>query len=676
MTPQEIVQTYFNRNYKVICWPHIGDSKGPKEKGWPERVYTLADYSEGYRVGLLTGTEVSHGHYLHDVDLDWAPGSIIAQKLLPDTDFIFGRSSKKISHCFYFTPEPLPSYRYEDVDKTCLIELRGTKISGEIGMQTMVPPSVWSKDTAKEPLSFIKSGDPGLVPSSTLKQRICLAAIGMILAKHLGHNGFGHEVRLAWAGFLLRAGIPVEDLVVMGREMSTYCNNLELGDVRGTIESTFNRMNDPKQRIKGGPVLARILGESGKAVIARINEWLGRDSDFIRDRDGLIIKDSQDNIKRALQLCEVDLSHQMFAERILINESGRPTRTLEDRHIKELWLRIDREYRFRPSFTFFEIVTQSVAYEHPFHPVMDYLSSLTWDGIPRIDQWLEVYGGAPDSTYHRAVASIALIAAVRRIRRPGCKYDEMLVLESGQGLHKSSALRALCPQDEWFSDDLPLNVDAKQIIERTLGKWIIEASDLAGKRKAEVEQLKAMLSRQVDGPARMAYAHSPVERARQFILIGTTNSAAYLMDSTGSRRFWPVKVQPFNVNGLLRDRDQLWAEAAAREAANASIRLPQELWRDAEGHQDSRREVDAWEEIIEGGLNDLIVESSTGRKQVATSNLWELIGIEASRRDRTGALRISEIMQRLGYERWKLRVEGKMVVGYISYQEKLKLEDK
>src|SRR6185436_11555438 len=125
------------------------------------------------------------------------------------------------------------------------------------------------------------------------------------------------------------------------------------------------------------------------------------------------------------------------------------------------------------------------------------------------------------------------------------KYDEMVVWESEQGSLKSSAAQALCPEASWFSDDLPLNLKSQQLIESTLGKWIVEASDLAGKRKAEIEQLKAMLSRQVDGPARMAYAHFAVERLRHFIIIGTTNSKSYLNDSTGARRFWPAEVQQF-----------------------------------------------------------------------------------------------------------------------------------
>lgn len=675
--PQDLVSAYLAHNYRIVLWPAIGAQKGPTETGWTSKRYTLADYREGLRVGLLTGVEVSPGHFLHDVDLDWAPGANIALVFLPSTSFVYGRASKKISHCFYTLPEALHSVVYHDpIDKTMLIELRGTKENGEIGWQSMAPPSIWSnKEGLKEPLEFKKYGDPAhILDLMFFKQRICLAAIGMLLAKHFGHNGFGHDARLAWAGFLLRAGILPDDLVLMGEAMSTYCNNKERTDVRQVVDSTVAGLARDGKKIKGAPALIKLLGTNGRKIVAEINSWLGRESDFVRTADGLIVKDHQANVRRALQLLGVELSYQTFAERLLIKQiDSSVVLPLDDNTVNRLWLQVDRECRFRPSFVFFEKVVKDTAHDNAFHPVRDYLNSLTWDNTPRIDTWLTDYAGAEDGlreteerrSYLAAVASIVLIAAVRRVRHPGCKYDEMLVLESEQGLNKSSALRALCPNDEWFSDDLPLNVDAKQIIERTLGKWIIEASDLVGGRKADRDHLKSMLSRQIDGPARLAYAHLPVERPRQFIIIGTTNSAEYLADMTGARRFWPVKVRRFDVDGLLKARDQLWAEAATREAHNESIRLPEELWGEAGEQQEQRREVDAWEQVITTALAD-IETSASGRRQVAAGLLWDLVGVTMDRRDRQGAKRLSEIMQRLGFTRQSIRIEGAVETGYVQ----------
>jgi len=688
----DIVRTYFDKRFHVVFWPDKGEQKGPIEEGWKTKPFVLDDFKPQTRVGVITGQEIAPGRYLHDIDIDWAPGYKIALNFLPKTEFVYGRASKQVSHCFYTLPEALANIVFRDpVDKTTLLEIRGTKEDGSLGFQSMVPPSVWEKDGKREPLEFRAFKDPAhFVDVNHFKQRATLGAIGMLLAKRLGTNGFGHEVRLAWAGYLLRASIPVDDLVLMGEAISIYCNNREIVDVRRSVESTAAALNsEGGKKVRGGPALAKLLGgEVGKKIITQINAWLGRDSDFIRSQDGVIIKDNQENVRRAVRLLGVELAYQEFADKTLVREGEGLQRPLDDRTMNNLWLRVDRDYRFRPSFVFFEKVLTDSAYDNAFHPVRDYLHNVVWDGTPRIDTWLATYGGAEDlqessesRTYLEAVSSIVLIAAVRRVLHPGCKYDEMLVLEGQQGISKSTALRALCPQDEWFSDDLPLNCDAKEIIERTLGKWIIEASDLVGGRKADRDHLKSMMSRQIDGPARMAYAHQPVERQRQFIIIGTTNSAEYLVDTTGARRFWPVKVQRFDVEGIRRDRDQIWAEAVRREATGESIRLPEGLWEAAGEHQEKRREVDAWEDALDDFIRG-VAGSATGRQQMPAEALWNALSVPIERRDRFGAKRISEIMQRRGFTRTNVRDKDRVVTGYVrqttpnyfKYQDK-KAED-
>lgn len=271
------VKAYLDAGFRCVFWPAIGDSKGPREEGWTRKVYTLADYHDNYRVGIITGSEVAPGRWLHDVDIDWEPGSLIAQRLLPPTGFAFGRASKRVSHCFYTLPEASASYRYEDVDKTCLIELRGTKSDGDVGLQTMAPPSVWTKDGKREPLTFVaQTGVAFLEDPAALKRAVCLSAIGMLLARHLGKNGFGHEVRLMVAGFLLRAGVGVEEGIAVGEAISPFTNNVEVHDVRTAWESTAAALAKDAKKVKGGPSLAKHIGDQGKAVVARINEWLGR----------------------------------------------------------------------------------------------------------------------------------------------------------------------------------------------------------------------------------------------------------------------------------------------------------------------------------------------------------------------------------------------------------------
>jgi predicted P-loop ATPase len=150
----------------------------------------------------------------------------------------------------------------------------------------------------------------------------------------------------------------------------------------------------------------------------------------------------------------------------------------------------------------------------------------------------------------------------------------MLILESPlQGTDKSSGLRALAFNDDWFTDDLPLGSDTRRFMEATAGKWLVEAGELKGMGRGDVAALKACLSRQRD-EARMAYGHKNARVARQFVIIGTTNETeGYLRDATGNRRFWPVRIQRFDLARLRADRDQLWAEAAEAEALGESISL-------------------------------------------------------------------------------------------------------
>jgi predicted P-loop ATPase len=286
---------------------------------------------------------------------------------------------------------------------------------------------------------------------------------------------------------------------------------------------------------------------------------------------------------------------------------------------------------------------------------------LVWDGTRRLDDWLVTYGGATRSAYVCAVGALPLIAAVRRARHPGAKFDELLILESGQGTLKSTALRTLCPNEAWFSDDLPLGVDSKLVIERTAGKWIIEAAEMYGNRGREAEQLKAFLSRQVDGPVRLAYDRLATTVRRQFVIVGTTNAqTAYLKDPTGARRFWPVKVQQFDIAALERDRNQLWAEATVREAQGESIRLATHLWTAAGEHQEQRRAVDPWEEVLAPLLSDETVDA------VPVSAIWERLGVEAKWRDNRHADRVAAIVQRYGFvAKRKIRVEGDPVLCWL-----------
>jgi predicted P-loop ATPase len=220
----------------------------------------------------------------------------------------------------------------------------------------------------------------------------------------------------------------------------------------------------------------------------------------------------------------------------------------------------------------------------------------------------------------------------------------MLSLISPQGSMKSTALKTLCPDPEWFHDSFSLSVDAKQIIEQSCGKMLVEVADLKGYGTKDTEHIKAILSSSVD-TARLAYGRETQEVPRQFIFAATTNVDAFLRDPTGSRRFWPVEVGVFDIIRLTEDRDQLWAEAAAMEAAGGSIRLPPELWAAAGQVQDARTIDDPFFDALEA----LLGPEEEGK--VTNQMIWEKLDILL---DRQNNWALGAAMQKLKFGKRKL----------------------
>ena len=162
-------------------------------------------------------------------------------------------------------------------------------------------------------------------------------------------------------------------------------------------------------------------------------------------------------------------------------------------------------------------------------------------------------------TYLEHVGLCFMVSAVARIRDPGRKVDYLPVMVGPQGYHKSSAIRALCANAAWFSDDLNTDLAEKDTKSSLTGKWIVELAEMPHAKK-EVERVKAFITRQTDR-FRRAYDRTMNDWPRQNVFIGTSNDLE-LIDLTGNRRFWPVEIAgPIDVSRIVADRDQLWAGA-------------------------------------------------------------------------------------------------------------------
>ena len=131
----------------------------------------------------------------------------------------------------------------------------------------------------------------------------------------------------------------------------------------------------------------------------------------------------------------------------------RNTSALTDTDVKYLLLYFERNYELT-SEKKITAALSIVANENCYHPIQDVLNSLVWDGTPRIRSCLHHFLGADESDYVEEMLKHFLLGAIRRVFRPGSKYEEMLCLVGGQGAGKSTFFRLLAIRDEWFSDDL------------------------------------------------------------------------------------------------------------------------------------------------------------------------------------------------------------------------------
>lgn len=258
----------------------------------------------------------------------------------------------------------------------------------------------------------------------------------------------------------------------------------------------------------------------------------------------------------------------------------------------------------------YDIAVTKAVDDRSYHPIREFFDTLPdWDGVERVDTLLIDYLGAEDTPYVRAVTRKELCAAYCRVYHPGIKFDSMIVLNGDQGIGKSTLIAKL--GGEWYSDSLNLSdMNDKTAAEKLQGYWIMEIGELAGMRKADLDKVKAFISRQ-DDKYRASFGRRVTPHPRQCVFFGTTNSQnGYLRDITGNRRYWNVKV-PGNGKYKPWDMDedtvkQVWAEVMVYAKAGEKLYLSPELEDYAKEEQRAAMERDDREGLVQEYLDMLL----------------------------------------------------------------------
>jgi len=312
--------------------------------------------------------------------------------------------------------------------------------------------------------------------------------------------------------------------------------------------------------------------------------------------------------------------------------------TLED-HYGVAWGREDVQMKILAQATL-----QSV------HPVRDWLLSLpAWDQVERIRK-------IPAEILHSEGSSLeiqfilrTMVAAVRRILDPGVKVDTVTVLVGPQGVGKSTFWRVLVG-GQWFGDS-PIDLENKDGFMVIHRRWFTELSEIdhmTGNRAAE--RIKAFIS-SCEDTFRPPFGKSVGVFKRSCLLVGTTNRDGFLADPTGSRRFWPIRVNgPVETTLLAEWREQLWAEAMDLVKADVPHWLDSGLDNIRAEQSGTFEAEDPWEAQVDLALSVL---RGAGRlfasDGLSSADLLQQMGLPVSQQTRGASMKVCVILKSLGW---------------------------
>jgi hypothetical protein len=551
------------------------------------------------------------------------------------------------------TPDQLRDYARKAQDLLTAQGYGPVTISGDMGevnRLALSPGLPVAEEVLRNALSYI---DPNIERN---EWRDIVAAIHAANIAGDNTNSKAEQIALEWSrGQLDRL-----------RRYENVPPNLYTND--GDVLQVFNTMPPREGGITLGTLFqrARRAGCNGNPI--------GRSNLRFPDlTDKGLPRGTCENTRLAVEDLGIECRYDTFHDRMLLggHSIGQWAGELSDNACLVMRNIIRKQFNFEPNAATMLDAARQLALRNQFDPVCDYFDGLKWNGVERLDRWLTDYLGAPDSEFVRAVGRLVLIAAVRRARRPGTKFDQIVVLEGPEGRNKSTAIKIMAGEEN-FSDQSILTETDKTQQELLKGVLIYEIADLTGISKADVDRVKAFASRTHDR-ARPAYGRVVIKQPRRCVLFATTNNDTYLQSQTGNRRFWPIKTGSIDIDKLRSDRGQLWAEAAKEEATGVSISLSEGLWPTAAQEQAQRLHLDPWTDKLAGVVGEFVPDADGlgYEERISSNRLFQVLNIPSDRATWVTSNRLKYVMGQLGWNGPdQMRIGRTKVRGYWRYVEK------
>jgi len=337
---------------------------------------------------------------------------------------------------------------------------------------------------------------------------------------------------------------------------------------------------------------------------------------------------------------------------------------ISDEHVIEIQNDLDKRYGITCGIDQLERQIGLKCSHNAFHPVREYFDSLPkWDGKNRYSWIIEKILGSPITKINQAFLECFFRGSVARVFVPGCKHDTVLILKSSkQGVRKTSFYNYCTvniPGAFIEGHEDIISKDGLIIMHRG---WIIELGEIdhiTTKKVAEI--LKNFLSRPTD-ILRPPYGRRQVEMPRSFVVVGTTNQGAFLMDTTGHRRFHVIETgdKPFDLDLFRSEIDQVWAQALEEYHNGKQWWLQSELEAEHQREMESFQAEEPWSVLIDKALAEILNERHRASEQlcegVTIAEILDKMGIRAEAQNRGQANRAAEILRNMGWSRLENQV--------------------
>jgi hypothetical protein len=375
---------------------------------------------------------------------------------------------------------------------------------------------------------------------------------------------------------------------------------------------------------------------------------------FERSKQGVILA-TIGNVAKAVaapQACGARLRYDVFRGELVIASPDREDwRPLKDADAVRLRIRL-ASIDFEPvSKEAMRDALVLVAAETEFDTAIHWLTTIVpaWDGVDRIERFFPDYFGTDDTAYTRACGLYSWTAQAARIMEPGAKADMVPALIGPQGYRKSTGVAAISPSEEFFSE-FDMELGDADLARKMRGRLVGELSELRGLGTREMEGIKAWIVRRWESWT-PKYLEYETTFPRRLLFYATANVYEFLNDPTGERRWLPMSVRRHvDVDAIIRDRLQLWAEGLVRwEASGVAYEAAERL---ARGEHDQFRVTDPWEEPIAQWLSDTDIGGNgpLTKGYVRTGEvLSEALHFETSRITKRDEMRVGKALTTLGF---------------------------